>query len=132
MGLASWSRYYCLVYAEADCGDFTNFGTWDEIIAITDLFQGFNSATEIVQPIYQPLTETLFGILNDATGPIVTILNGINTTLSLASQAYYAAAYLDLAGAAVDTGVVLMPLRTVTIGPVASLSIPNSVSVNGW
>ena len=120
VGLASWSRYYCLVYAEADCGNFTNFGTWDEITTVTDLFEGFNSATEIVQPIYQPLTDTLFGILNDATGPIVTVLNGINTTLSLASQAYYAAAYLDLAGAAVDTGVVHRVL--VDTDPKASLA----------
>ena len=124
VGLASWSRYYCLVYAESDCGDFPTFGTWDEIIAITDLFEGFNSATSVVQPIYQPLTEGLFSILNSATGPIVTILNGINLTLSAASQAYYLGAYADLSGAALDTGVVHRVL--VDTDPKASLAVVGS------
>ena len=107
VGLASWSRYYCLIYAEDDeCGDFTGFGTWDAITAITDLFNGVNSATDVVQPVYQPLTQGLFTLLNDGTGPIVSILNGINLALSGASQAYYVAALADVSGASLDTGVV--------------------------
>jgi hypothetical protein len=121
VGLASWSRYYCLVYADADCGDFKTFGTWDTITAVTELFEGFNSATDIVEPIYQPLSSTLFGILNKGTGPIVMVLNGINLTLSAASQAYYAAAYLDLGAAALDTGVVHRVL--VDTDPKANLAL---------
>ena len=116
VGLTSWARYYCLIYAQSDkCGQFTGNGTADAITTVLELFQPGDPGIPTMDA-YQSISETIFSALNSATGPIVTALNVIEQTLSIASRAYYTAAYADLAlGAApkipLDPGVMWRTLQ---------------------
>ncbi len=97
VGLTSWARYYCLIYADAECnGPFTTDGTYEEIITVLELFQPGYPGVQTMDA-YQGFTGPLEQGINSITGPIVTVLNTIEQTLSIASRTYYTAALADLA-----------------------------------
>lgn len=96
VSLASWSRYYCLTFAEAECGDFKANGT-DELILV---------ALELMEPgepgltfneIYQGISSGLFDVFDTLIPPIVSGLNILEGLLSDASLAYHDATLAELA-----------------------------------
>lgn len=116
VGLTSWARYYCLIYTDAECsGPFETDGTAEEITTLLELFEPGQPGVATMEA-YQGITELLESGINSVTGPIVTVLNTIEQTLSIASRAYYTAALADLALSdlpynSVDPGVMWRVLR---------------------
>ncbi len=97
VGLTSWARYYCLIYTDAECsGPFETDGTAEEITTLLELFEPGQPGVATMEA-YQGITGPLESGINSVTGPIVTVLNTIEQTLSVASRAYYTAALADLA-----------------------------------
>ena len=115
VGLASWARYYCLIYTTAKCGPFNTLGTADEIQTVLELFDPGQPGIGTMKA-YRGISKGIFQVINKSAGPVVTVLNTIEQTLSLASRAYYFAALGDLAlGAAphnsLDSGVMWRVLQ---------------------
>lgn len=116
VGLTSWARYYCLIYTDAECsGPFSTDGTAEEITTLLELFQPGDPGVPTMDA-YQTITGPLESGINTASGPIVSLLNIIEQTLSIASRAYYTAALADLGLSALpynpmDPGVMWRVLR---------------------
>ena len=115
VGLASWARYYCLIYTTAKCGPFNTLGTADEIQTVLELFDPGQPGIATMK-IYRGISKGIFQVINKSAGPVVTVLNTIEQTLSIASRAYYFAALGDLALSAApynsaDPGIMWRTLR---------------------
>ena len=105
VGLASWSRYYCLIYTDADCGAFPGDGTAEEIQTMLELMSGGQPGVDFLD-IYTTATGTLFDTLNTALPVAVDALNLIIEGESAASTAYYLATMANLAAGAADGGII--------------------------
>ncbi len=103
VGLASWSRYYCLIYSTGKCGKFSPNGTGDVIRVALDLVGGGKPGT-LVLKVYTTGSSAIFTKLNTATGLAVTAMDLVVKTLSSASRGYYTAALFDLGLSAVNNG----------------------------
>lgn len=123
VSLASWSRYYCLTFTDAECGQFETTGT-DELI---------QTALELIEPgepgitaneAYQGISQGIFDALDAAIPPIVSGLNVLEGLLSDASYVYYNATLAELDLGAVGEG---------PLAKVVSDNDPNaSISVFGY
>lgn len=107
VGLASWSRYYCDIYAlDDDCGDFPADGTADEITAALDLMEPDGQPGTDFLDIYNTAGETLYSTLNTALPVMVTALNVIINGESSASLAYYVATLANISSGVASGGVI--------------------------
>ncbi|MBS0213698.1 MAG: hypothetical protein JSR26_11055 [Proteobacteria bacterium] len=86
VSLASWSRFYCLVFADSKCGKFAANGTDRAILFGLKLFGSQPGKT--VNNIYQNISNSVFNTFDATTGPVVTFLDGLEGVLSNASTAY--------------------------------------------
>lgn len=99
VSLASWSRYYCLVFTGASCGAYLSPGT-DEAIQEGLSLVGFGNPGLWFNSAYQGISSAAFTVLNTATGPAVTLMNGLEYLLSGASAAYLIGTLAEIPAAA--------------------------------
>ncbi len=136
VGLTSWARYYCLIYTTSKCGPFSTLGTADEIKTVLELFSPAQPGTATMSA-YRAISKALFTGINKGAGLIVTVLNTVEQTLSLASRTYYGLAYADLALSeapynSVDPGIMWRTLRaTDPNAQIANASLGDSVGAAG-
>ncbi len=110
VGLASWAKYYCLIYTLTNCGEFPTLGTGPGIEAA--LLQVPPGAPGIVPfELYRVLSLAMYQSIDVALPPLVTTADAIVTVLSAASNAYHLAALAELGGAAVDSGLLAEVVR---------------------
>ncbi len=87
VSLASWSRFYCLIFTQNKCGKYSSNGTDDMIKFGLSIFSP-GEPGKTSNKIYQNISSTVFNALDGTTGPVVTFLNGLESVLSTASAAY--------------------------------------------
>lgn len=134
VGLASWARYYCLIYTDASCGKFNTNGTAEEIQAALEVGdEAGGEPGETVMSAYQTISSGIFDGINTAAGPLVSVLNGIEIALGNASQAYYAGAIADLGLSAVNSGGVMQRVLTATDpnAQIATAALGNANALGG-
>jgi hypothetical protein len=103
VSLASWSRYYCLTFADSDCGDFSTNGTDETIQFGLELIEGGQPGMD-VNEAYQGYSSSIFTGVNDTIPTIVKGLNDLEALLSDASRTYYDGTLAELALDAAGTG----------------------------
>ena len=134
VGLASWARYYCLIYTDASCGNFNTNGTAEEIQAALEVGdEAGGEPGETVMSVYQGISSGIFDGINSAAGPLVSVLNGIEIALGTASQAYYAGAIADLGLSAVNSGGLMQQVLTATDpnAQIATAALGNANALGG-
>jgi hypothetical protein len=122
VSLASWSRYYCLVFAEAECGSFqANFT--DPLIEFgLELFEPGQPGMA-TNEIYQSGSKVIFDVLNGATGPMVTLLDKLELVLSDASQGYLAGSLVQVPLTASEVVAANDPKASISVAGVASMAV---------
>ncbi|MBS0192668.1 MAG: hypothetical protein JSR34_00275 [Proteobacteria bacterium] len=100
VSLASWSRFYCLIFADSKCGKFSANGTDRAILFGLNLFGGQPGKT--VNSLYQNISSAVFNTLDTTTGPAVTLLDGLESVLSNASTVYMLGTALEVPAVAVQ------------------------------
>lgn len=101
VSLASWSRFYCLIFAKSKCGKYASLGTDRAIeFGLKQFKPGEPGLT--VNKTYQYISNGVFTAFDGVAGPAVTFLNGLEGVLSGVSTAYLLGSVAEVPAVAVQ------------------------------
>lgn len=120
VGLASWSKYYCLVFTAATCGEFPTLGTGPGLdLALQQVPGGLPGVIPL--QAYRVASFVLYQSLDALLPPLVSSLDTVITLLSGASSAFHAATLAELGSGALNQGLLAAVVQA--NDPEASISV---------